>query len=181
MADVVGAHRPHQRSSTQGGVRKQVPPLIAVEPPTKRPMNTGNRRVADDQSGAIEAAIGDRSIDRRRRRGDSDPLLRRRPRHSRARPARVRPRRCRRQFRRRRRRSRWSLGSSSSPVLISLQPARLFELAHDIEPTAQRSFTCGRSKWDHLVGQQRSEYGPRSTGCLAQRTSRSCCSRADSA
>ena len=31
----------HQRSSTHGGVRKHVPPLIAVEPPTSRPMKMG--------------------------------------------------------------------------------------------------------------------------------------------
>ena len=31
----------HQRSSTHGGVRKHVPPLMAVDPPTSRPMKTG--------------------------------------------------------------------------------------------------------------------------------------------
>lgn len=31
----------HQRSRIHGGVRKQVPPLIAVEPPTSRPMKIG--------------------------------------------------------------------------------------------------------------------------------------------
>ena len=31
----------HQRSRTQLGVRRHVPPLMAVEPPTRRPMKMG--------------------------------------------------------------------------------------------------------------------------------------------